>query len=114
MNEAIRRGELSHAEASELFKAGMKEPAPEKPTTKRAVILVQDSEFFYVGDIFRKNGRIYLTKVIRGTCWEINNFPMVLTKPKLLSADKLAHFPDMSIPESSEIACIPVAEGWGL
>ena len=108
---AIETGQLLVPEALDLRTEAL---APEEPTTERAVILVRDSNFYYAGDVFRKNGRIYLTKVIRGTCWEINNFPMVLSKPRMMSPDKLARLPDMSIPESSEIACIPVPEGWGL
>ena len=82
-------------------------------TGNRAVVVV-DRGWIFAGDMTRENGRIKLTKTVWVFKWESVGFDGVIANPK----DKRVTIKQMpngvDIPQSAEVFCVPVPEGWGL
>lgn len=83
-----------------------------RPTGNRAVVVV-DRGWIYAGDVERKNGRIYLTRVVWVFKWNEIGFDGVIADPKSKKVT-LRKMADVDIPEASEIFCVPVPSNWGL
>ncbi len=86
--------------------------AEAKPSGNRAVVVLT-SGWIYAGDIVRKDGRIYLSRVVWVFRWSEIGFDGVLKDPNSKKVT-LKTNPDIDIPERSEIFCVPVSENWGL
>lgn len=84
----------------------------EKPNGNRAVIVV-DRGWIFAGDVERKNGRILLTRAVWLFKWTSIGFSKVIKNPESGNVD-IRKIDDVDIPESSEIFCIPVNDGWGM
>jgi len=82
-------------------------------TGNRAVVVV-DRGWIFAGDMTRENGRIKLTKTVWVFKWESVGFDGVIANPK----DKRVTIKQMpngvDIPQSAEVFCVPVPDGWGL
>ena len=83
-----------------------------KATGTRAVVVV-DRGWIFAGDVARKDGRIRLTNALHVFKWESIGFAGMIADPKKAKAD-LRKIADVDLPETSEIFCVPVADGWGL
>ncbi|NBW08760.1 MAG: hypothetical protein EBR82_12125 [Caulobacteraceae bacterium] len=86
--------------------------AQPKPSGNRAVVVV-DRGWIFAGDIDRKHGRIYLSRVVWVFSWESIGFNGVIADPKDKKAN-LKSIADLDLPEASEIFCVPVDADWGL
>ena len=87
-----------------------KDSIKEKPNGNRAVIVV-DRGWVFAGDVTRANGRIQLSRALHVFMWRNVGFAGMIEDTS--NAD-LRPIPDVDIPESSEIFCVPVVESWGL
>lgn len=83
-----------------------------KPSGNRAVVVLT-AGWIYAGDIVRKDGRIYLSRVVWVLRWAEIGLDGVVKDPTSKKVT-LKDNPDINIPERSEIFCIPVSENWGL
>ena len=84
-------------------------PSTGRITGNRAVVVV-DRGWIFAGDVTRENGRIHLTRAVHVFSWDSIGFAKMVETEK---AD-LRPIADVDLPESSEIFCVPVHDGWGL
>lgn len=83
-----------------------------RPTGNRAV-MVLDRGWIYAGDVERRDGRIYLTRVVWVFRWESIGFDGVVDNP----SSKKVHLRPMKpldFPADVELFCVPVHDSWGL
>lgn len=77
-------------------------------------VLVIDRGWIFAGDVTRENGRIRLDRAVWVFRWEEIGFDGVIANPKHEKVN-LRQMPNgVDVPESAEIFCIPVDEGWGI
>lgn len=88
---------------------GIEYRAVNSQTGTRAVVVV-DRGWIFAGDVTRANERILLTRALHVFKWEGIGFAKMV---ETANAD-LRPIADVDIPESSEIFCVPVPDGWGL
>jgi hypothetical protein len=79
------------------------------PTGNRAVVVV-DRGWIFAGDLFRKDGRIKLSRAVHVFKWESIGFAKMVETEQ---AD-LRPIADVDIPAGAEIFCVPVSDNWGI
>lgn len=92
---------------------GVKYVRAEKPTSGRAVIVV-DRGWIFAGNVTRQNGRILLTEAVWVFRWESVGFDGVIKNPKSDKVTIRKMSSPVEIPEASEVFSIPVCDSWGL
>jgi len=88
-------------------------PVTPAPTGTRAVVVI-DRGWIFAGDVTREDGRIKLSNAVLVFRWESVGFDGVIANPKNSKVTIKPMAQGVDIPQTAEIFCVPVADGWGL
>jgi hypothetical protein len=89
-------------------------PVDEKPTGKRAVVVV-DRGWIFAGDVtVLKSGYLKLTRAVWVFRWESIGFDGVLKDPKNSKVTLRRLNEPVLVPKDSEVFRVPVHSEWGL